>query len=263
MRQDDAKETGLTSRPRCQSGTLAWVIGVVGLTVVWHYISPNLQFDPLELLSRIRALEPTIWTGLAFVAFYAVLAVAMVPLTPWILVTLMVFEPVAGFAVALLGCLSAASAAYGMGQLLRRKPLKALAGNQLSRLRPMLTGRGMCSLVIAHWCQIFGVALISLAASMLHLRFRSLLLGTAIGVMPLLLALSFFEITLIEAVRQPNLSTLTLSGAAFLLILSGVIVGFRYVRRRSRTDTANPSALDARLDHQPQYLGDANGRPDE
>ena len=109
-----------------KSALLATIVATLAL--VWAY-TPLSQLTEMETLrGLVERYSGGFWTVPLVLAMYAVLGMALFPVTALILLTALLFGPVEAFFYALTGSLLSASLAYGIGRAAGRRFVRRLIG---------------------------------------------------------------------------------------------------------------------------------------
>ncbi|MCC7547285.1 MAG: VTT domain-containing protein [Burkholderiales bacterium] len=119
------------------------------------------------------------------------------------------------------GSLIAAAATFRVGQILGRDVVRRIAGPRLTRLNHRLERRELLAIVTLRLLPIAPFTVINLAAGASQIRMRHFMLGTLIGMLPGIVAITLFSDRVLAAVRQPSLLTLTTLGAVIAAIAVG------------------------------------------
>jgi uncharacterized membrane protein YdjX (TVP38/TMEM64 family) len=136
-----------------------------------------------------------------------------------IIVCILVFGPWHGFAYSLAGALSSAVLTYGVGHLLGRKTVWRFAGKKLRELNRRLARRGLVTMIVVRIIPFAPFTVINLVAGASHIRFRDYLIGSAVGMLPGMAAISLFTDQLAATIEKPDLPAF-----AILAAVVGVIV---------------------------------------
>lgn len=199
----------------------------IALAAAWRWTALGEWLDPNLLASKVQQLSTAPWGPVAAVAAFVGAALVAVPVTLLILVTAVVFGPVTGALVALIGSVAASLAGYGLGHYVGRPAVERLADGGLGRLSRRLAQHGILTVVTVRIVPIAPFAVINLFAGASHLGIRDFLLGTAVGMAPAIIAMSVFAEGLLSLLRKADLR-------AVALVLVGVLAvgGLTWYGRR-------------------------------
>jgi uncharacterized membrane protein YdjX (TVP38/TMEM64 family) len=121
--------------------------------------------------------------------------------------------------------------------------VRKLAGTRVNDLSRRLAQRGLVAVAFVRMLPIAPFSVVNVVAGASHIRWSDFLLGTVIGLMPGIAAMSFFVDRALAAIREPGVATFLLLGIAVAVIV--VLVAM--LRRRLRAsdveedDTAVPA----------------------
>jgi uncharacterized membrane protein YdjX (TVP38/TMEM64 family) len=207
------------------------------LTATWRWtpLREWLSFSTLQ--GWVKVVRGNVWALPGVVALFVFGGLLMVPVTLLILVTALVFSPLGGFTYALAGCLASALITYGIGFLLGRDTVRRLAGTRLNRLSRQLGKRGLLAMVVVRFLPIAPYSIVNMVAGASHIRLRDFFLGTLLGMMPGIAAISLFEQGLVRAVRQPQVENYLLLGGMLLVFIGGIWIVRRWLARKTAADT--------------------------
>jgi uncharacterized membrane protein YdjX (TVP38/TMEM64 family) len=192
---------------------------ILGLAAAWRW-SPLREWIDVGTLVGFAA-EFAQSPGAPFIMLGVFLLGGLVafPLTVLIIVCILVFGPWHGFAYSLAGALSSAVLTYGVGHLLGRKTVWRFAGKKLRELNRRLARRGLLTIIVVRIIPFAPFTVINLVAGASHIRFRDYLIGSAVGMLPGMAAISLFTDQLAATIEKPDLPAF-----AILAAVVGVIV---------------------------------------
>lgn len=213
---------------------LAAILGVlVTIALVWRMtrLAELTQLDALLADAsawRSNAFAP-LWCVLGFVA----LSQLFVPLNLLIVATILLFGPLLGPPLALLGACLAASCGYLAGASLGGALVERLAGRRIRSLRRALARAQVLPVLLLRIVPVAPAQIISLVAGAWRVRFRSFLLGTALGTLPGLIVLTLLGQRLEALLYHPSWQSGSLL-VCFALVLIGLLLFVRSFLRRRR-----------------------------
>jgi len=165
----------------------------------------------------------------AFVVAYAAATTALLPVSLLSAVAGVLFGPVLGTGVVWLGAMAGAGASFALGRVLSRPAIEALAGERLDRLDRFLARRGFLAVLVVRLIPLFGFVLVNYGAAATAVTARQYLAGTALGIVPGVVAL----VTLGGTADDPtSLAFLAAAGGFLLLAVGGGLVARRLNRHR-------------------------------
>ncbi len=192
------------------TATLLGVVALCALALAWRYTALN-QYLNLETLiaggTRIRA---SAWAPLLVPAIFVLAGLAIVPLTLMIAVTVVVFGPLEGVALALTGALSSAAVGYAIGQSLGRQALRRIAGKRLGDLSRRLAKRGLIAMLVVRLLPVAPYTVINLVAGASSIGWRDYLFGTALGLLPGLVMITALVDRAVVAIRTPSAASVSI-----------------------------------------------------
>jgi len=207
------------------------LLTLAALAAMWRW-TPLRDFVALESLVRMaRTLNESPMAPLLVLAGYVLGGLLVVPVTALIAATGVVFGPLLGTVYALSGALLSAAVTYFIGRRIGRHAVRRLAGSRLNRITRRLARKGAMAIAIVRLLPIAPFTVVNAVAGASHIRPREFLLGTAIGMLPGILAIVVFVDRVTAAVTDPRpWNFLMLIGFAIVVVAAAIFVHRRLVR---------------------------------
>jgi uncharacterized membrane protein YdjX (TVP38/TMEM64 family) len=208
------------------------LITLAALAAIWRW-TPLRDWVALESLVRMaRALNESAAAPLFVLLGYVVAGLLVVPVTVLIIATGVVFGPLLGAVYALAGALLSAAVTYWIGARVGRHAVRKLAGSRLNRITRRLAKKGTIAIAIVRLLPIAPFSVVNAVAGASHIGLREFMLGTALGMLPGIVATVVFVDRVTAAVTDPGLDTaLMLAAFATLIVAAALFVHRRLVRR--------------------------------
>jgi phospholipase D1/2 len=173
-------------------------------------------------------------TPLLVVAAFSLGGLTLLPVTLLIISCGVVFGPVLGPLYALLGVFVGATSSFFAGRRAGRDLVRRLAGRRLQKISSRLARSGIVAVAILRLLPIAPFTLVNMVAGAMHLRYRDYIVGTMLGMLPGLVALTFLGVSIERILRGGDWA-----GVALLFIALAAIaaVGWaiqRWLRRPVR-----------------------------
>ncbi|RPI61474.1 MAG: hypothetical protein EHM50_05595 [Lysobacterales bacterium] len=183
----------------------------------------------------IESLAGSPWRVPLVLIVFVAASLVSVPILALIGATVVALGPVLGFVCSAVGTLMAATATFGVGRLVGRKPLKRWLGAKLDALEQRLSKRGIIAIALIRKVPIAPFTFVNMIIGALGIRYRDFILGTALGMLPGIAAFAFVSDRAIDAWRDPTPQNIALIATAIVLWLS-VVFGIQWIlnRRSSR-----------------------------
>jgi uncharacterized membrane protein YdjX (TVP38/TMEM64 family) len=165
----------------------------------------------------------------ATIAAYVGGALLTVPIGLLIIATAFLFHGAGGMALALAGALAAALALYGAGRLVGREAMRRLTGESLNAITRRLARRGALAIAVLRLVPVASYSTVSAVAGASSIRLRDFVVGTLLGVAPLVVII----FSLVNRARAVYLepgpaSYASLAAAAGIVAAGGFIVWRRF-----------------------------------
>jgi uncharacterized membrane protein YdjX (TVP38/TMEM64 family) len=178
------------------------------------------------------------WSPIVVVALYPVAAYVMFP--RWLITMAGVFAFGAGkaFVYGELGMVLAAIATYLPGRLLARDTVRRLAGPRLARLNALLQRRGMLAVILVRLVPVAPFGVVNLVMGAMRIRVLDFIVGSAIGIVPGMLAATVLSGQLSSALTDPAGINGWLVVSACVVLVALAYGGQRWLRRMDRQQAA-------------------------
>lgn len=164
----------------------------------------------------------------AVLGIYVVGGLVMMPITLLVGVTAMVFSPAWGVIYALSGCLMNALATYLIGSRLGKQTVRRLAGQRLNRLSRQIAKQGILAVAIIRNIPVAPFTIVNMIAGASHIKLRDYLIGTAVGMLPGILAITIFADRLLHSIQNPNGLNILIA----VVLAAGLILGSWWIKKR-------------------------------
>lgn len=204
----------------------ALIASLLGLALYWS----GGQLDIGRMLAQLQSGGAALGPGLALVAA-AVGLILAVPLSLLSLLLIAAFGPWQGFACSMAAALVAAAVSHGIGRSLGHQALQRLAGPRVRHLSERLGGRGVWAVIVLRLLPLAPFAVANMVAGATHIRLRDMLVGTAIGMSPSLLAMAFFMDSILLALQHPGRYAWLWLGLLLAVLIA--LAGVQLWRRRA------------------------------
>jgi len=208
------------------------------LLLAWRATPASEWMDPERIAGWVQPLGGSPEGIAVATLLFALASLLMVPVTAMAVAVALLLGPGTAFLVSLAGSLVGAAGGYLAGRLFWRDAVRRLAGERLNALSRRLGKRGILSTAMVRVVPIAPFTVVNLVAGASHVSFRDFVVGTGVGMMPGLLALTWAADLVAAAVREPRLGT-WLGAVGALALAVALIAWLRLaVRRRAeRRDT--------------------------
>ncbi|MFO8153506.1 VTT domain-containing protein [Thioalkalivibrio sp.] len=200
---------------------------LLGLVAVWRFTPVGDWLEPAVLAEGVRGLNSTPWgIPLGLLGFVAA-SLAAVPVTLLILTSSLVFGTVTGASVALIGSVLSAVIGYGIGRFTGRGLVEHLANGRIQQVSRRLGRRGILTIITVRIVPVAPFVVLNLLAGTMHISVRDFVIGTAVGMLPGIIALAVFAEGLLALIGQADLR-------AVALVLVGILglAGLAWLGRR-------------------------------
>jgi phospholipase D1/2 len=203
----------------------AALLVVLGLTAIWNLTPLVDQLTPAAIEAALTSVAASPLAPVYVLAAFLGGGLVAFPVVLLIAGTAAAFGPILGFTYAAVGSLSSALLTYLIGAWLGRRPLQSLLGPRLSRIRNRICRSGLVAVAAVRLVPIAPFTLVNMVAGACRIPIVAYLAGTALGLLPGLLAMSALGHQIFRFIVDPNPADFALLIAAALLWLALIIAG--------------------------------------
>jgi phosphatidylserine/phosphatidylglycerophosphate/cardiolipin synthase-like enzyme/uncharacterized membrane protein YdjX (TVP38/TMEM64 family) len=209
------------------------VITVLGMAALWRWtpLSDWLDIDRVE--AAAGWIRDSRFTPVLMLVAYVIGGLAAVPITLMIIATVAVFGPWAGAGYALVGAEFAALAAFGVGHAIGRDTVRRIAGSRVNRISRKLSERGVLTIITLRIVPVAPFTVINIIAGISEIRLRDFAIGSFIGMVPGVMAISLLADRIIASLREPSTTSILVLVAVVALVVTS-LAGLRYWIHRKR-----------------------------
>jgi phosphatidylserine/phosphatidylglycerophosphate/cardiolipin synthase-like enzyme/uncharacterized membrane protein YdjX (TVP38/TMEM64 family) len=200
-------------------------IVVLGLTALWNLTPLGDQLTPAAIEAALTSVAASPWAPAYVLAAFLGGGLVAFPVVLLIAGTAAAFGPILGFTYAAVGSLASALLTYGIGAWMGRRPLQSILGPRLSRIRNRICRSGLVAVAAVRLVPIAPFTLVNMVAGACRIPVATYLAGTALGLLPGLLAMSALGHQIFRFIIDPNPADFALLIAAALLWLGLIIAG--------------------------------------
>lgn len=218
-------------------------LGAVGgvatiLVGTWQYSSLNQWSDPDRVAAMLDSLGASPWAGPIVVGAFLLGSFLVFPVTGMIAATGVVLGPRDGLLWASVGSLVAATVTYGLARMVPEQTLDRWIGSWVSRMGKRFGRSGIVSVMVARNLPIAPFTLINVVAGAAKIPYRDFIIGTCLGMGPVIAALTILGDRLRGAWESPTVLNIVLLCVAiaswFLLAMSLQALSNRWMAARQR-----------------------------
>jgi phosphatidylserine/phosphatidylglycerophosphate/cardiolipin synthase-like enzyme/uncharacterized membrane protein YdjX (TVP38/TMEM64 family) len=197
------------------------LLTVVGLAAAWRWSPLAEWLDVPRLLAYLEEFERSPSAPLLTLAAFLVGGLVVAPITVLITVTVLAFGPLYGFVYSFIGMTLSALLTFFLGRLVGRQAIERWS-SRVHRLSRRLGEKGILAVVTVRVIPIAPFSIVNLIAGATHIRAKDFFVGTVIGELPGLIALSIFVDQITSTVRHPGPGSYALLAGSAIAIVGGV-----------------------------------------
>lgn len=240
-----ARKTNADGRPSSRKRVaMRWLL-ITGsiVTVATLAIGVMIGARALDWSSLPRVLEHlSAWRDsplamLAMLACFIVGGAVVFPVNLLIAASIVVFGPLIGAPIALMGSLASAAVLHQIGCSFPEHAWTRIANAHVERIRERVARHGVIAIAIVRVLPIAPYSIVSLAGGIAGIARVPFLIGTALGMAPGILLYALFADRAREVIANPRpLSWAMLCFAAMLIVAVAFLLRFYWNRGEQRKD---------------------------
>jgi len=212
--------------------------GLLLLAILWRWTPLGAWLTPDRLQGVFETLATLPAAPLIITAAIVLAGLLVFPLTLLVVVAILTFGPVEGLLYSHIGATISAVLAFVFGQSMGKNTIRRLAGSRLNRLSRRIGQRGILTVIFLRIIPVAPFTVVNLVAGASHIRLRDFLLGTIIGLLPGMLALTAFVDGLLRTLQQPGWRTVIWLLAVVAIIALGTYLIRKGLLRQRRRQQA-------------------------
>lgn len=227
--------------PRSLVLLLTVILVLAGAGLFWQWLAARGHLDAASLeaaVAQLGVLRNAPLAMLVTVLAFPLLLQLMFPLTVLVGSAGLVFGPVWGLACATVGTLAGSALGYVAGAAVGRDALMRLGGRRAEALSGYLAERGVRTMVLINLLPIAPFTLTNMLAGAFRLRFGGYMLGSALGILPGLVAVTLLGSQLLTLFTAADSSELAWGAAGVVTALVGLVLLRRLARRLNDRERA-------------------------
>jgi phosphatidylserine/phosphatidylglycerophosphate/cardiolipin synthase-like enzyme/uncharacterized membrane protein YdjX (TVP38/TMEM64 family) len=209
---------------------LGLVLVLLALGAAWRWTPLSEWVDPERLAGILKWFDNTTTRAVAVTAVFVLASLAMVPVSLLVVLSAILLGPWLGFGCAMLGAMLSGFLAFLGGQLMGGAVIERFEGSQIHRLSQSLSRRGIMAVAMVRLIPVAPYTVVNLVAGASHLRIGQFMIGSFIGLLPGIGALTLFSGTLYEAIMNPSAKTLGVLGVVAVVVVAGALLMRRLLK---------------------------------
>ena len=214
-------------------GKIALIAGVIlALGAAWRWTPLGEMATAENIVAWTRTVRGMWWAPIVLMAAYTVGAFILFPRPVLTLVSVMTFGVRWGLVYATAGILLAALVTYYTGRLMKRDTLRRIAGDNVEKAAKPVRRHGVIAVFAANMLPTPPFAVQNMIAGAMRIRLWEFLLGTAIALIPGILAWTVFGDQIMNALDAESKVNFWLIGAVVLLFGVFVVLTRYFLKKK-------------------------------
>lgn len=210
---------------------------------LWRFTEFGRSLDVDTVTAWIESVRRSPFAPVYVVLGFVAASIVFFPVTILVIASAAVFPPFQALAYILLGVLCSSAANYYIGRLVGRDLIRRFPGGRLNSLSRRLAKSGLWTVIAVRNIPVAPYAVINTVAGAARIGIRDFLAGTVLGMLPGIVAVTFFTDRLAEALLHPGPFNLALALGLGAALFAAVYFFRRRLRRRE--DSMRPGHGDS------------------
>ena len=215
-------------------------IRILGVLLFFGLLAAAWQWTPLKGLLDLNRISEWIephrnawYAPPAVVAAFVLLGLLMVPVLLLITATGIAFGPWLGSIYALAGALTSASVGFAFGRLAGQRRIEKVGGRKIGEISKKIERNGTLAVYVIRKIPMpFLFSNLVIGAS--KVRFREFILGSVLGLGPIVIAIAGFGYHLTRTLEDPTPAKIAIAVSFLAVPLTIAWILNRVLRRRKR-----------------------------
>lgn len=209
------------------------VIGILFmLATAWRW-SPMQEFLSPEWIGQyLASISSMEGRAIAAIGGFIIASLLMVPVTLLAVIGSLVFGGWQAFLYVMIGAMAASAIGFLGGRFLGKGVIERMSGSSIEKLSKRLAKRGTVAVAVLRLVPVAPFAVFNLVAGSSHLGARQFLVGSLLGLMPGLGAITLFSSSLWEALRTPSWMSISVAIAVGAGLIGAAWLTKRWLRTR-------------------------------
>lgn len=194
----------------------------------------SLDWDDVPaLIDGLAAWRTSPLAMLAMLGAFVVGGLVVFPINLLIAASIVVFGPIGGGAIALLGSCASATVLHRIGRSFPEHVWTRIAGRHAENIRERIARHGVAAVALVRLLPVAPYSVVSVAAGVADIRLVPYLAGTALGMAPGIVLYGLFIDRARAVIADPQPLRWAMLGFALLLIVALAWLVRRIARRRA------------------------------
>lgn len=225
--------------PNAVKRLLVLVLVMLALAVVWRYFINTGVVSAAKiqtLLAEGANWQQLHWLMPVVILLYVALLSVMFPLTLLVIATGFLFDPFLAMLCATTGTLASSAVSFFIGHYVGREAIEKHGGARIKKAESFMRDNAINSMVVINLLPIAPFTLTNMLAGAFRMRFFSYMVGSAIGIIPGLLAVILVGGQLGKILQASEPSQIWQGVGIILLVMSALLILIYRVSKRKDAD---------------------------
>ncbi len=214
------------------------IVLVLGLAAIWRW-TPLRENLTIETVTKsAQWLKDNPFSPVLVPLTYIALGLLSFPVTLMIMATAIVYGPYWGGWYALLGTTLSAVTMFLLGRLLGKNIVSRFSGSLINRVNQKLSNAGLVAVITFRIIPVAPFSLINLVSGVSAISLRDFFLGTLIGILPGIIAISLIADQLSKSLYQPDPASFA-GLFALVAVFGASLIGLRkWIQLKKQNNTS-------------------------
>ena len=180
------------------------ILVLSGLAATWRWGPLQSLLSPEQIGQYLASISSIEGRAVVAIGGFIIASLLMVPVTLLAIIGGMVFGGWEAFIYVMTGAMVASAIGFLGGRFLGKDVIERMSGSNIEKLSRRLAERGTVAVAVLRLIPVAPFAVFNLVAGSSHLGARQFLVGSLLGLMPGLAAITLFSSSLWDALRSPS-----------------------------------------------------------
>ncbi len=184
---------------------VAFLIVIFALSGLGYFLSHYVDWMNQEyLVEQLRSFRDSPWAIILVCAIYMLAGLLFFPVSVLSLAVAMVFGAMWGVVFGMAGAMASTLLLFTIGQFVGKRGLKSLIGPRMNKIDQQFAKNGILGVAIIRNIPVAPFSLVNMVAGVSSIKLHQFMLGTFIGMLPLMIVKASVGGSIADILREPN-----------------------------------------------------------
>lgn len=216
-----------------RSKLIPLIVLITLLLIAWRFTPLREWVEPDAISSRLSMIKSHPLGPLGVIAAYVLGGLVLVPQTALVVATALTFDTHGAFWLSMGGTMASAAVTYWLGGRFTADRVARLSNRWLRAVQEKLAAGGWLAVAVVRMVPMAPFSVVNLVAGSLRIPFGDFLIGTVIGTLPGVVAITFLAERIERVLRVPDLKSVFLLAVLILTVFAALRAARYFLGRRA------------------------------